>query len=157
MPKKTAREMSHLRVRIEPKLLAKLEKSREKNGHTLTGEIVARLELSFEKEDRIALVRSAFSAFRTSWAEGVSSDWKWPEDVSSDRKSIRRESDEGHRSVLVVDLLLGGEKLKSAFLRSFALELANTPVRQLEDASSRRQVADRALAGLEKWVSQDGR
>lgn len=149
MPKKTAREMSHLRVRIEPKLLAKLEKSREKNGHTLTGEIVARLEQSFEKEDRSALVREAFSAYRTSWSEDVSSDWKWP--------TIPLQRDEGHRAALVVNVLLGAGKLKSDFLRSFALELANTPVRELEDASSRRQLADRALAGLEKRVSQDGR
>lgn len=41
----------HLRVRIEPRLLARLEKSREKNGRTLTGEIVERLEQSFRRDD----------------------------------------------------------------------------------------------------------
>src|SRR5262245_3603007 len=47
----TTTETSHLRVRIEPKLLARLEKSRQKSGNTLTGEIVARLEESFRRDD----------------------------------------------------------------------------------------------------------
>lgn len=45
------KDAPHLRVRIEPKLLARLEKSREKSGNTLTGEIVARLEESFRRDD----------------------------------------------------------------------------------------------------------
>lgn len=49
----------HLRVRIEPKLLARLEKSREKSGRTLTGEIHHRLEQSFQREDTAALVTRA--------------------------------------------------------------------------------------------------
>jgi hypothetical protein len=45
------KETPHLRVRIEPKLLQRLEKSREKSGRTLTGEIVERLEESFRRDD----------------------------------------------------------------------------------------------------------
>jgi hypothetical protein len=45
------KETPHLRVRIEPKLLGRLEKSRQKSGNTLTGEIVARLEESFRRDD----------------------------------------------------------------------------------------------------------
>jgi sugar/nucleoside kinase (ribokinase family) len=45
------KETPHLRVRIEPKLLARLEKSRQKSGRTLTGEIVERLEESFRRDD----------------------------------------------------------------------------------------------------------
>jgi len=45
------KETPHLRVRIEPRLLARLEKAREKNGRTLTGEIVHRIEQSFRKDD----------------------------------------------------------------------------------------------------------
>jgi hypothetical protein len=52
MPRKA--QIPHLRIRIEPRLLARLEKSREKNSRTLTGEIVERLEASFRKEDREA-------------------------------------------------------------------------------------------------------
>jgi hypothetical protein len=45
------KETSHLRIRIEPKLLARLENAREKSGSTLTGEIVTRLEQSFRQQD----------------------------------------------------------------------------------------------------------
>lgn len=57
MPK--GRESPHLRVRIEPRLLARLEKAREKSGRTLTGEIVSRLEQSFQREDRTELAVQA--------------------------------------------------------------------------------------------------
>jgi hypothetical protein len=43
MAKKT-RETSHLRVRLDPIRLAKLERAAERNGRTLTGEIVHRLD-----------------------------------------------------------------------------------------------------------------
>jgi hypothetical protein len=46
MAKKT-RETTHLRLRLDPIRLAKLEKAAEKNGLTLTGEIVRRLDESF--------------------------------------------------------------------------------------------------------------
>jgi hypothetical protein len=54
MPK--GKELPHLRVRIEPKLLARLEKAREKSGRTLTGEIVSRIEQSFRREDHEELI-----------------------------------------------------------------------------------------------------
>jgi hypothetical protein len=41
----------HLRLRIEPALLARLEKAAAKNERTLTGEITHRLGESFQKED----------------------------------------------------------------------------------------------------------
>jgi hypothetical protein len=51
----------HLRVRIEPRLLARLEKAREKRGRTLTGEIVHRLEESFQREDQQELIAATIS------------------------------------------------------------------------------------------------
>jgi hypothetical protein len=45
------KERPHLRLRIEPELLARLEKARAKEGRTLTGEIVHRLEQSFVHGD----------------------------------------------------------------------------------------------------------
>jgi len=51
----------HLRVRIEPRLLARLEKAREKKGRTLTGEIVHRLEESFQREDQQELIAATIS------------------------------------------------------------------------------------------------
>jgi hypothetical protein len=53
MARKSKEATPHLRVRIEPRLLARLEKAREKSGRTLTGEIVHRLEQTFRKEEDI--------------------------------------------------------------------------------------------------------
>jgi hypothetical protein len=50
------RETTHLRVRVELPLLARLEKSREKRRRTLTGEITERLEQSFAREGQRDLV-----------------------------------------------------------------------------------------------------
>jgi hypothetical protein len=63
MPRK--QETPHLRVRIEPRLLARLEKAREKSGRTLTGEIVSRIESSFrrdEHEDIIAAIKETIAS-----------------------------------------------------------------------------------------------
>ena len=54
MPRK-AKDTPHLRLRIEPSLLARLQKSAEKNDRTLTGEIVDRLDASFKRDDMQAL------------------------------------------------------------------------------------------------------
>jgi hypothetical protein len=53
-----AKDTPHLRLRIEPSLLARLEKSAEKNGRTLTGEIVDRLDGSFRREDMMAVIEA---------------------------------------------------------------------------------------------------
>ena len=50
-----AKETPHLRLRVDPTLLTKLEKAAEKNGRTLTGEINHRLGDSFTKDDLVAL------------------------------------------------------------------------------------------------------
>jgi hypothetical protein len=51
-----AKDTPHLRLRVEPSLLARLEKSAEKAGRTLTGEIVDRLETSFKREEMQAYI-----------------------------------------------------------------------------------------------------
>jgi hypothetical protein len=53
MARKSKEATPHLRVRIEPRLLSRLERAREKSGRTLTGEIVHRLEQTFRKEEDI--------------------------------------------------------------------------------------------------------
>jgi hypothetical protein len=45
------KDTSHLRLRIDPIRLAKLEKQAEKNGRTITGEITHRLDVSFQRDD----------------------------------------------------------------------------------------------------------
>jgi hypothetical protein len=61
---RSTKETPHLRVRIEPRLLAKLERAREKEGRTLTGEIVRRLEQSFQQDDRLELLTKANEQMR---------------------------------------------------------------------------------------------
>jgi len=52
----------HLRIRIEPELLARLENSRRAQGRTLTGEIVHRIEQSFRRSEDADLAASTFRA-----------------------------------------------------------------------------------------------
>jgi hypothetical protein len=52
----------HLRIRIEPELLARLENSRKAQGRTLTGEIVHRIEQSFRRSEDADLTASTLRA-----------------------------------------------------------------------------------------------
>src|SRR4051794_41049714 len=54
-----AKDTPHLRLRVEPSLLARLEKSAEKNERTLTGEIVERLNASFKRDDLESLLKAS--------------------------------------------------------------------------------------------------
>jgi hypothetical protein len=45
------KDTPHLRLRVDPSVLARLEKAAEKNGRTLTGEINHRLGESFKRDD----------------------------------------------------------------------------------------------------------
>jgi hypothetical protein len=45
------KDTPHLRLRVDPSLLVRLEKAAEKNGRTLTGEINHRLGESFKRDD----------------------------------------------------------------------------------------------------------
>jgi hypothetical protein len=69
------KETSHLRVRIEPRLLARLERAREKSGRTLTGEIVERLEESFRRDD--TLERSEAVASKAAWEAATRAVVEW--------------------------------------------------------------------------------
>jgi hypothetical protein len=168
MAKKLARETPHLRIRIEPKLLAKLEKSREKNGHTLTGEIVTRLEQSFQTDDRIARTQDfmlqrandykerydeKLDVMREQMEEAQATAEKAIKDLEQQRAEfqlLERHREEAIRSAAVVDVLLGRNKLKSAFLRSIALELAEVAEDWVANESNRRQLADRLVAKLKE-------
>lgn len=46
-----AKDTPHLRLRVDPSLLTRLEKAAVKNARTLTGEINHRLAESFKKDD----------------------------------------------------------------------------------------------------------
>ena len=62
MAKKVVKQAPHLRVRVDPKLVARLEKATEANGTTLTGEIVARLAESFDASERASQLRESMEA-----------------------------------------------------------------------------------------------
>jgi Arc-like DNA binding dprotein len=62
MPK--SKEMTHLRVRVRPQLLARLKKASKDSGRTLTGEIVTRLEESFTREPAVADLASQVGDLR---------------------------------------------------------------------------------------------
>jgi hypothetical protein len=69
MAKKAVKESPHLRVRLDPKLVARLERAREANGNTLTGEIATRLDESFRGDDKIAELAVARDAMAADLAE----------------------------------------------------------------------------------------
>ncbi|MGZ3320199.1 MAG: hypothetical protein ACXU9C_04370 [Xanthobacteraceae bacterium] len=169
MPKKSPIKTPHLRVRIEPKLLAKLEKSREKNAHTLTGEIVTRLEQSFETEDRLALFREAMDrriedvksqadrdlvahqarleAFGNKTAEKIA-------EQAAVIRELEQEVGQVMRAAAVVDVLLGNDKLKSDLLRHIALDLADASPDWSKNEASRRQLADRVASQFFSTLQQ---
>jgi hypothetical protein len=62
MAKKRKETTRHLRIRIEPELLARLEKSRTANNRTLTGEIVHRIEQTYRKSDDADLATLVYRA-----------------------------------------------------------------------------------------------
>jgi len=93
MARKRKGATPHLRIRIEPELLTRLEKSRTANNRTLTGEIVHRIEQTFRKSDDADLAtlvyRAAFGertgdllrAFATAiWLIEKRTGKKWHED-----------------------------------------------------------------------------
>lgn len=49
----------HLRVRIPPSLLSRLERAREKSGRTLSGEIIHRIEQAFQTQEIETVVERA--------------------------------------------------------------------------------------------------
>ena len=59
------KQPAHLRVRIEPKLLERLEKARKWHRRTMTGEIVERLENSFRQDDITDAISSVESEVAT--------------------------------------------------------------------------------------------
>jgi hypothetical protein len=170
MAKKQTKQLPHLRIRLEPELLAKLEKSREKEGRTLTGEIERRLAQSFETDDRMAILKESMEARLADAMQRVKESRAWAE---KEREEIRAEEEKFHAEVeelraslrelrskheadyreleneielarrgeAVVDVLLGKNKDKSELLRLLALKLADMPEDWVTNEEARRQVS----------------
>jgi Arc-like DNA binding domain len=161
-------EMPHLRVRIEPKLLAKLEKSREKNGRTLTGEIVARLEESFRTDDRIVKVEELMHQRVEDWKnrhderlvtvreqrkEAQAAAEKALKDLERQKtefEEFQRKSEGAIRAAAVVEVLLGANKLKSDLLRSIVLKLADVPDDWIAIHPNSRRLADLLIGDFQQ-------
>jgi hypothetical protein len=79
---------AHLRVRIEPKLLERLEKARKWRRRTMAGEIVERLEKSFLRDDIIDAVSDVSSEVESAVDSTVSGALK---PVSEELKLLRVE------------------------------------------------------------------
>jgi hypothetical protein len=67
-----AKETPHLRLRIEPSLLARIQKSADKNERTLTGEVVDRLEASFKREEMQAYIDATAQKIKEDLLAGTS-------------------------------------------------------------------------------------
>jgi len=150
MVKKAIKESPHLRVRIEPKLLARLEKAREKNSNTLTGEIVSRLDESFNTADKLALFQQAqdqrFDEFRQWMADRRAAIEQERDRAISQAGEENRKNMELLRAELmgsyreleqeikmlqltaaVIDTLIGDDVASKETVRSIAVLLAANP------------------------------
>jgi hypothetical protein len=162
MAKKPANPVK-LNLRFTEGLRARLEKQAQRNNHSLNGEIVYRLERSFEQADQIAIFRETMEKHmeesRNLYDQSIENLRKQLADeqlaYEQSIRNLERKDAEFHRKIeeampaaAVVDILLGRSKRKSALLRSIALELAEIPEDQLARASTYRRLADRVLTKL---------
>jgi hypothetical protein len=130
MVKKTVKQPPHLRVRIHPKLITRLEKAREANGNTLTGEIVSRLEASFETEDKLALIQEQHQEVRRLDAVAARTYMEECIDLRERIEGLNRELNRAGQKkgeAAIVDALLGDDGAAKRAIRAVALLLAGNP------------------------------
>jgi hypothetical protein len=131
MAKKAVEREPHLRIRVDPKLIARLEKARGVNGNTLTGEIVSRLEASFGTEDKVALLVENQKRLVESWDQsnaGVHRQWEaMARERHEERKHFEAELKRVEAGAAVVDALIGDNAASAQAVRLIALLLTNNP------------------------------
>ena len=146
MAKKAAKQPPHLRIRIEPKLISRLEKAREANGNTLTGEIVQRLEETFSTEDKVALFKESaekrIEEMRRTLSETREHIDREHKELTAETLAVREEiikraletqdemkrlEESLKREIAIVDTLLGDDPAAKEAIRTVALLLANNP------------------------------
>jgi hypothetical protein len=176
MAKKTVKQPPHLRVRIEPKLLARLEKAREANGNTLTGEIVARLEESFSTADKIALFKEAQEQRINELRQGIDDTRalikeererfeeerqklraEWAEDNQKLESEIDRLEDKHEidkAAGIVVDALMGDDVATKEAVRRIAVLLAATPD-WASGPDSIQKVTEAAIAAIKTAADKE--
>jgi len=160
MAKKVAKQPALLRIRLDPKLVARLEKAREANGFTLTGEIESRLEESFQTADKIALIReqledlrrrndeaeAALEADKEKFAEEGRRREKSIEEIRDQYRAIQSKYAHLETAADMVDVLLGNEA-SSALVRRIVGALAGSP-----DWSSNAEATKEMTLKIEQLV-----
>jgi hypothetical protein len=143
------KEAPHLRLRVEHGLLTQLKKDAEKNAHTLTGEIVQRLEKSYDQADRVAILRETLER-----AERVGKEYReeasrlrseaydmekkakieFAEQIAQveikfaeHKAQLEREIERHAASATMVDVLVGENSASRDLLRRVAHELMSAP------------------------------
>jgi hypothetical protein len=149
------------KIRMREELRRKLARDADRKGTTLSGEIVDRLEQSYQIDDRVELINSVrLLAPRTSEPGGSRAPWKFLEQevqnlsVASviDADTLRTESSQkidaakaaqrDRRDSDIIDVLLSRNEASSRLLRAITLELATKP----DWSSSKSGISDMAEA-----------
>jgi hypothetical protein len=112
-----------LRIRIDPKLVARLEKARGTNSNTLTGEIVTRLEESFASQDKIALLKEAQESWNRHYERPVAE----RDRLSKQLAQLERDTEIVEAYAAMIDALLGDDLASKEAVRSVAVLLAADP------------------------------
>jgi hypothetical protein len=130
------------KIRMLEDLRRRLAKEAERKRVTLNAEIVTRLEQSFEIEDRVSALRESFEKRVEDWRkmaeqhEEKGRQWevrareaieKVKQETDSQVREIELEIEKLNASAAMVDVLLGGDEMKSKLLRMVALEMASWP------------------------------
>jgi hypothetical protein len=154
------------KVRIREELRAKLVRDAEKNAKTLNGEIVDRLEASYEQADRWNSLREAARAEREKF-------WSERENVFKEREAelekakaelekakallnvqteriehIQRLQDRLQGAEDTLNVLLGKDKQKSELLRRIVIEMASWPEDWATNASLRSGIRERFVSTM---------
>jgi hypothetical protein len=152
---KKAKEIPHLRLRLGSSLLARLEKSREKTSRTMTGEIVARLEGSYQYAEQVADLQARGDELE---ARALELTREWDEKANKIRAEFDRRSAEDHREIDELERMLQAHvaasdmvnallrnDTSSEVLRKIIAELMAQPEWNASPAS-RRTIADKVSA-----------
>jgi acetyl/propionyl-CoA carboxylase alpha subunit len=160
MAKKANKLEPHLRVRLNGKLLARLEKARAANESTMTGEIERRLEESYTKDERIEELRGRLDEMRESLAASRAEYEKDRNHLDAEIAERRREIDK-LRADVAAEISKFQEEIKALEAEASRLQAAEAIFDALigEDIASREAIRHMALtmAATPGWAtSRDG-
>jgi hypothetical protein len=124
MAKKAPKQPPHLRIRIDPKLVARLERAREMKGNTLTGEIVSRLEESFSTDDKLALQKEALRQGYRAIEEDMN---KRSGEQAAQLQQLLVDQARFATGQLILQFVLGDDPTAKQTVRTVALLLATKP------------------------------